>query len=81
MKNSISSLKPTFATVGDGAIALPYELISDLFDFILNIFSYEGVSSALLYNLVIIAFWLMMRISEAARLCFDHVLLFFDHPL
>ena len=81
LKISMKSLEQRFLNEKDGSIALPMHLIRDLLDFILDVFVSKKIESGMLYNLCILSFWFMLRVGEAARLCFDHCVLYTDPVL
>ena len=78
LKISMKSLEKRFLSEKNGSIALSFDLIQDLLDFIITTFKSNQIESAVLYNLCIIAFWYMLRIGEVCRLSFDHCRLYED---
>ena len=55
--------------------------MKDLLDFVLNSFVSKKYDPSVLYNLFILSFWYMLRVGEAARLLFDHCVLYRDPVL
>ena len=79
LKQCVKSLQKRFLkTEGSGSIALTFDQFKDLAEFVLNDYYHPKISSAVLYNLLILGFWAMLRISEACRLCFTHIAEYVD---
>ena len=54
------------------------EQLSEFLNYLLNHFVSDYISTVMLYNLVIISFWAMLRISEVCHLLDTHILHYAD---
>ena len=79
LRDSMKHLQKTFLDIEhSGSVALTMQQLTEFLDFILESYSSDYIATAVLYNLIILSFWGMLRISEACHLLDSHILKFLD---